>query len=212
LDAALAQKGLEDTTDVNPAWQRVKNSVVEGKIGRQALTGRGNSLRQSIAELRARLAALQSLDVRFNALQEQADQTRSNFELFSQKSDQAQIEDAMDERKLTNIAVAESPTSAFRPVSPKPLLNAMLGVVTALFLAAVAVYFAESLRTTIASARELEMTSRYPVLATVSYALETGAVADLDASGGRIAIRAREALSAQLVLPAMQNFGKVNEA
>jgi hypothetical protein len=78
----------------------------------------------------------------------------------------------MDERQLVNIAVAESPTSAFRPVSPKPLLNAALGLLTALFLAAGAVYFAEYLRTTVATARELEMTSRYPVLATVPYAVE----------------------------------------
>ena len=122
LKAALAQKGQEDTTDVNPAWQRVKNLLVEGTINRQALLGRGESLRQSIADLQGRLAQLQSLDVRFNALQEQADQARSNFEVFSQKRDQAQIEDAMDERKLINIAVAQTPTSTFRPVSPRPHL------------------------------------------------------------------------------------------
>jgi hypothetical protein len=39
LKAALAQKGQEDTTDVNPAWQGVKSSLVEGSIDREALLG-----------------------------------------------------------------------------------------------------------------------------------------------------------------------------
>ena len=212
LNAALAHRGLEDTTDVNPAWQRVKNAVVEGSINRQALRGRDGSLRRSIAGLQARLGTLQSLDVRFNALQEQVDQSRSNFELFAEKRDQAQIEDAMDERKLINIAVAETPTTAFRPVSPKPLLNAVLGLLTALFLATGAGYCAESLRNTVASARELELVSRYPVLATVSYAMQEVAAPDPDGSGARVESLERESMAAQLILPAMQNFGKVKEA
>jgi len=109
LNAALAEKRMEDTTDVNPAWQGVNSSLVEGGIERQALIAQGESVQRSLADLRGRLARLQSLDVHFNGLQEQADQARSNFELFSEKRDQAQIEDAMDERELINIAEAESP-------------------------------------------------------------------------------------------------------
>jgi uncharacterized protein involved in exopolysaccharide biosynthesis len=212
LKAALAQKGQEDTTDVNPAWQRVKNMVVEGGINRQALLGRGQSLQQSIADLQGRLAQLQSLDVRFNALQEQSDQARSNFETFSQKRDQAEVEDAMDERKLINIAVAQSPTSTFRPVSPKPLLNSVLGLLTALLLASGAVYLAEYVRSTIANARELELISRYPVLATVPYATESDAAVDFEASPEWFSPRDRDSVSAPRMIPAMQNYGKVKEA
>ena len=169
LNAALAAKGSEDTTDINPAWQEVQSSLVEGRIERHALKAKSSSLKHSISALRKQLSRLQSLDVPFNGLEEKADQARSNYELFAQKRDQAQIEDAMDERKLINIAVAESPTSAFKPASPKPLLNAALGLLTALFLAAGTVYFVESSRTTVATARELESLSRYPVLATAPY-------------------------------------------
>src|ERR1700677_4897151 len=169
LNAALAAKGSEDTTDINPDWQEIQSSLVEGRIERHALRAKSSSLRHSISALHKQLSKLQSLDVPFNALEEKADQARSNFELFAQKRDQAQIEDAMDERKMVNIAVAESPTFPFKPASPKPLLNAALGLLTALFLAAGAVLLAESSRTTVATARELESLSRYPVLATAPY-------------------------------------------
>ncbi|MDT7818331.1 MAG: hypothetical protein QOJ42_8247 [Acidobacteriaceae bacterium] len=208
LNAALAEKRMEDTTDVNPAWQGVNSSLVEGGIERQALIAQGESVQRSLADLRGRLARLQSLDVHFNGLQEQADQARSNFELFSEKRDQAQIEDAMDERELINIAVAESPTSLFRPVSPKPLLNGALGLLTALFLAAGAVYFAEYLRTTVATPRELEMSSRYPVLATVPYVAEADTAGDLAAPAERSRRTRVIRLSVPNMVSAVQNFGR----
>jgi uncharacterized protein involved in exopolysaccharide biosynthesis len=211
LNEAVAQKGQEDTTDVNPAWQRVKSSLVEGAINQHALLGRGASLKHSLADLRRRLARLQSLDVRFNALQEEVDQARSNFELFSEKRDQAQIEDAMDERKFANVAVAQSPTSRYYPVSPKPLLNAVLGLLTALFLAAGAVYVAESLRNTVATPRELEKISRYPVLATVPSAVGANSGGDPRSSGENVRARVRDPLSGSRLIPAIQNFGKTNE-
>ena len=67
-----------------------------------------------------------------------------------------------------NVVVAEQPTLSYIPVRPKPLVNAVLGMVTALFLGLCAVYLAEAGRNTVATPRELEAASQYPVLATLS--------------------------------------------
>jgi uncharacterized protein involved in exopolysaccharide biosynthesis len=212
LNISLSERGSEDTTDVNPAWQSVKGTLVEEKVAGAALESKSQSLRHDLGDLRARLSLLQGLAVRFNGLQEQSDQARSNFELFSEKRDQAQIEDAMDERKLVNIAVAESPTSSYRAAAPKPLLNAVLGTLTALFLAGFAVYFAESSRTTIATARELEAASRYPVLATIPYDQQLQESARADASSEGVHPRRRARLPVTLTLsPSLQRLRKVNE-
>jgi hypothetical protein len=120
-----------------------------------------------LGELRGELAALQGLTVQFNNLDARANQLKESYQLYAQKRDQAQIEDAMDEQKLMNIAVAQHPTLSYVVTRPKPLLNALLGAVTALFLGLSAVYFAETGRTTIATPRELDAVSRYPLLATV---------------------------------------------
>ena len=211
LNAALTLKGSEDVTDINPAWQEVQSSLVEGKIERHALRAKSSALKHSVSSLRKELSRLQSLDVPFNALEEKADQARSNFELFSEKRDQAQIEDAMDERKLVNIAVAETPTSAFKPASPKPLLNVALGLLTAFFLAGGAVYLAESSRTTIASARELESFSRYPVLATAPHDIR---VVRNPWSGFKkqgVSRSERETVSPRNMIPAIQKLGGIHE-
>jgi len=97
------------------------------------------------------------------------DQARNNYEVFSLKRDQSNIEDAMDAHKLVNIAIAESPTLNYTQVAPKPLLYSVLGVLSALFLAGSVVYFAESFRSTIATSRELGLASRYPVVASIPF-------------------------------------------
>ena len=66
------------------------------------------------------------------------------------------------------LSLLSSPPRLIVPARPKPLLNAMLGAVTALFLGLCAVYVAEAGRNTVATPRELDVASRYPVLATLS--------------------------------------------
>ncbi len=79
------------------------------------------------------------------------------------------MEDAMDEHKLLNIAVAQQATISYAPVKPRKALTLALGSLTALFAGLCLVYFAEAGRSTVATPRELESLSRYPILATVPY-------------------------------------------
>jgi uncharacterized protein involved in exopolysaccharide biosynthesis len=167
LADATVSTAHERTTDVDPAWQDLHTNYVQTEIARrQAATHRAN-LASELAALRQNLANLQELTVQFNNLETQANQAKQNYELYAQKSDQAQVEDAMDEQKLLNVVVAQQPTLSYIAKSPRPVTNAILGTVTALFLALCAVYLAENGRNAIATPRELDAISRYPVLATV---------------------------------------------
>jgi uncharacterized protein involved in exopolysaccharide biosynthesis len=159
----------EQTTDVDPAWQQLHNNYVQDQITRQGLNQRRASLNTRLDTLKHSLGDLQNVTAQFNNLQAQANELKENYELYLQKRDQAQIEDAMDEHKLLNVAVAQQPTLSFLPVHPRPKLNLALGALTALFLGVCVVYFAETSRRTIATPRELESLSRYPVLATVPH-------------------------------------------
>ena len=104
----------------------------------------------------------------FNNLEAQVKEQR-NYELYVEKRDQSVIADAMDDdRGLMNVVVAQKPTWPYLPVRPKPVLNLLLGAVTALFLGLCAIYVAEVGRNTVATPRELDAASRYPVLATIS--------------------------------------------
>lgn len=214
LGAMLAQQGIEDTTDVNPAWQQVQSSLVENRIERNALKAKAGALTRNIADLREHLKDVETLEVPFNALEEAVDQARSNFELYSEKRDQAQIEDAMDERKIMNVGIAERPTSTFLPSSPRPVFNAAVGLMSALFLAAGAIYLAEMTRDSFATPQELNSFARFPVLATVPYSsrgLERGQV---PTNSHALPIRAgvEQSLSGGIPVPVLQNLDSPNHA
>jgi uncharacterized protein involved in exopolysaccharide biosynthesis len=167
LNDAKASSSQEETTDVDPAWQQVRTNYVQNQITRQSLAKHRAGLEAHVNQLKTELANLQGETVQFNNLEAQADELKENYQLYLQKRDQTQIEDAMDEHKLLNVAVAQQPTLSYAPVRPKPITNALLGTVTAIFLGLCVVYFAEVGRNTIAAPRELDGISNYPVLATV---------------------------------------------
>jgi uncharacterized protein involved in exopolysaccharide biosynthesis len=167
LNEAKTVPTHEQTTDVDPAWQQLRTSYIQNQITREALDQRKMSLNSHLNTLRQSLDDLQNATTQFNNLQTQANELKENYELYLQKRDQAQIEDAMDEHKLLNVAVAQEATLSFVPVHPRPKLNLALGAFTAIFVGLCIVYFAETGRRTVSSPRELESVSRYPVLATV---------------------------------------------
>jgi uncharacterized protein involved in exopolysaccharide biosynthesis len=167
LDQARTVPAKEETTDVDPAWQAVRTNYVQNEIARHATAEHLAMLISRLTNLKQQLAGIEAVTAQFNNLQARAQELEENYQLYAQKRDQAQIEDAMDEHKLLNVSVAQQPTLSYEAERPKPLLYGVLGFVTAMFLGMCAVYFAETSRSTIATPRELDVASRYPVLATV---------------------------------------------
>jgi uncharacterized protein involved in exopolysaccharide biosynthesis len=167
LKDAKTSTAREKSTDIDPAWQQLHTKYVEAEINRRQKGVHRASATAEVAALRQELGQTQELTVQFNNLESQASQAKQNFDLYAQKRDAALVEDAMDEQKLLNVAVAERPTKSYQAIAPKPVQSAVLGVVTSLFFAVCLVYLAEGARNSVATPRELDAASRYPVLATI---------------------------------------------
>jgi uncharacterized protein involved in exopolysaccharide biosynthesis len=167
LDQALTGSAQETSTDINPSWQALRDSKFKDEMTRSALVNQRATVVQQLASMQQKLGDVEALTMQFNMLKSSADQLKDNYALYVQKHEQAQIEDAMDARKLLNVTIAEQPTLSYMPVKPKPLTNLLLGFVTACFLAALLVYLAELGRRTIQSPYELDAAISMPLLATV---------------------------------------------
>jgi uncharacterized protein involved in exopolysaccharide biosynthesis len=167
LSDAARMNSHEETTDVDPAWQQLHKDYEQAEITRQQIQAHRATVISELSRLREEIASMQGLTVQFNNLEAQANRLKDNYELYAQKRDQAQIEDAMDEQKLMNVTVAQQPTLSYEVARPKRLSNILLGVVTSLFLGFCALYLAEAFRNTIATPREFDRLSRHPLLATV---------------------------------------------
>jgi uncharacterized protein involved in exopolysaccharide biosynthesis len=163
----------EKSTDVNPVWQQVQSAVAVSRSDLSALRAKQAGLLSQIGQSKQELSHIEGMTVDYSTLKHRVTELESNYQLYTQKRDEAAMAADMDQQKLLNVAVAESPTISFVPVKPRPVLNIVLGIFTAFFVACCAVFFSEMGRDTVSNAQELECLSRYPVLASVptGYAL-----------------------------------------
>lgn len=159
----------EQSTDVNPVWQTVSGMIIQDDTARKALQARHEALNKQITDLRSGLGDVETSTVAFNTLKQKVDDLQNDYQLYTQKHDEAMVADAMNESRLLNVAIEQNPTFSIIPARPKPVLDAVLGGFTAIFLASFMVFFAEMGRGTIATAGEIEKISRFPVLATVPF-------------------------------------------
>jgi uncharacterized protein involved in exopolysaccharide biosynthesis len=167
LSNARQMTSQEHSSDVNPLWQTVTGSIIQNQAERQALKARHSEIEHQIGSLRASLSNTEGSTVAFSTLRQKVTDLENNYQLYTQKRDEAQMADAMNENKLLNVAVAQNPTFAMTPFRPKPVLDIALGGFTALFLASFMVFFAEMGRSTLATPREVDRLLRHPLLATV---------------------------------------------
>jgi uncharacterized protein involved in exopolysaccharide biosynthesis len=174
LANAKQMTSQETSSDVNPVWQTLTGSIIQGESQRQALRAKENSLKEQIAGLRSNLSGVEGSTVAFTTLKQRVADLENNYQLYTQKSDEARMSDAMNENRLLNVAVQQNPTYSVVPYRPKPVVDTVLGGFTAIFLASFLVFFAEVGRDTIANPGELEAVSRLPVLAIVPMELARG--------------------------------------
>jgi uncharacterized protein involved in exopolysaccharide biosynthesis len=167
LKNAAAMTSQEHDSDINPVWQSVTGSIIQNETQKESLRAKRAVLSDQIVKMQKQLAGVEGSTVPYSTLKQRVTDLQNNFQLYTQKRDEAQMSDAMNQNRLLNVAVAQSPTYSILPYRPRPLVDIVLGTFTALFLASFLVFFAEMGRSTFASASEVERISPYPVLATV---------------------------------------------
>ena len=169
LKKSQAMNSKETQTNVNPKYQAQDQALADDRAHLGAAMGRRSTIAAQLVDLENQLKTTERDSLEFTTLQQKVAALDNNQQLYVQKRDAAQISEAMDERGLLNVGIAQSPTFSLGPVRPLPLIDTFLGLLTSFFLASFAVYLAEAGRETIATPAELDVASRYPVLATVGY-------------------------------------------
>jgi len=167
LANAQRMTSQETASDVNPVWQALSGSIIQDESDRVALRAKQDALTEQIASLRANLSNTEGSTVAFTTLRQRVADLENNYQLYTQKRDEAQMADAMNQNRLLNVAVQQNPTFSVIPFRPKPVVDLVLGGFTAIFLASFVVFFAEVGRDTIANAGELERLTGLSVLASV---------------------------------------------
>jgi uncharacterized protein involved in exopolysaccharide biosynthesis len=134
-----------------------RTSLASAEARQAAVSGQLATARQSLAELNAD-------ELRLVQLQRELELADASYRKYSDNLEQARIDEALDTQRLSNINIVQPATLEARPVSPRKLVNLILGVLVGciggLGIAVVAERFDRSLK----SADEVQAELGLPAL------------------------------------------------
>jgi uncharacterized protein involved in exopolysaccharide biosynthesis len=166
LETAMKLTGVEQATDVNPVHQALAIDLGKQQAELAGLQSRREALARQTGDYRSQLVRLANATAAFDDLARTQKETEENYLLYAKKTEEARIAESLDQQKIANVAIAETPIEPHVPSKPNVPLNLVLGFFLAGFLSLGVGFAAEYFRDTVEQPRELEELTGLPVLAT----------------------------------------------
>ncbi len=162
------------TTAINPTYQQLKLDLAAETSRRAGLQAKLQSLDVHLASAQNDLKTLIANEGGIERLQREKEIQEANYRKYSEKMEQARIDNALDMGKISNISMAQAATFPIEPSRPKKALNLALGFIFgalgALGLACATEYFDHSFK----RPEDVEKKLHMPVLATIPLLTENG--------------------------------------
>jgi polysaccharide biosynthesis protein PslE len=158
---------VEQASDLNPLRQSLETELANVRIDQAGHLALRKNLLEQVQQNQDKLTKLAGVTTIHDDLSRQVKQTEETYQLYARKQEESQIEDALDEKKITNITIAEAPIVPLTPNKSNRLLTLILGLSLGLMLAFGSAFVSELLRETFHSPRELQAFTEFPVLATI---------------------------------------------
>jgi uncharacterized protein involved in exopolysaccharide biosynthesis len=120
--------------------------------------------RGQLADYKKELDQFNRIETEYNRLEQEVEVDRQNYQLYLTKFEESRISDAMDSEKIAGVSLIEPAQVPLKPISPKKMLNLVLG----LFLGAMGglglAFFLEYLDDSLGEIDDVEEQLQLPVL------------------------------------------------
>jgi uncharacterized protein involved in exopolysaccharide biosynthesis len=172
LSKAESSPTREETTDRDLTHEWLTGELTKAQAELTSLRAKMTATSSTIVDYRKQAQQLNDSEITEQDVVRNAKTAEENFVLYSKKLEEARITEALDQKRIINVSVAEQPTLPSTPVSPIWSLNILLGALLAglasLGFGLLRDYMDPSFRTP----NEVESFLNVPVLASLS--LESG--------------------------------------
>ena len=152
---------------VNPIYQNLQEELLQSQGNLKALKAKSDLQLQQLADYGNELAKLNHIEVQHNQLEQKVEVGRQNYRLYLTKFEEARISDAMDSEKMTSVSLIEPAQVPIKPVSPRVLLNVLLGFFLGVFGALGLAFFMHYLDDSLETVEDVEEALQLPVLASI---------------------------------------------
>jgi uncharacterized protein involved in exopolysaccharide biosynthesis len=163
---ARDSKYVDQTTDRDPTYEflRQDEAKTEADLASEKATLRavGNSVR----DMRVQAANLDGRSVEQAALIREVKAKEGNYLLYLSKREQERVSDALDQKKIANVAIAVPPVVPLLPAH-SPMSIVMVSAILALLLSLLAAFVAEYLDPSFRTPQEVIESLNIPVVASL---------------------------------------------
>jgi uncharacterized protein involved in exopolysaccharide biosynthesis len=167
LDEQEAKRYDRVRSGVNVTHQRLQEELFRNQAELKALNAKKATQTAQLADYQTRLDKLSGIEVELNRIKHQVEVDRLNFRLYLTKFEESRISDAMDTEKISNVTRIQAASPPIKPVSPKVLLNLVLGLFLGAFGGLGLAFFMEYLDDSLETPEAAENALKVPVLASV---------------------------------------------
>jgi uncharacterized protein involved in exopolysaccharide biosynthesis len=158
-----------ETFAANPVYEARLGVLLELEATLREERARKIAVEEDLARERRQLVALKQRALEFDHLDQEVQRHRAAVDLYTRRQQEAAIEDAMDQKKLVNVAVVQRPGLPLQRTdnSKVPL---MLAIISGLAVSLGGAFGLEYLNRTLRFERDVERYLGLPVLGTVAEA------------------------------------------
>jgi len=167
LNKATGSTAVEQASDNNPLRQPLENELANVKVDQSGNIALRKNLLEQVVSYQAKLTDLAGATAVHNDLSRQVKDAEQTYQLYAKKQEESRIEDALDEKKITNVTIAEAPMTPINPNRTSQILVLVVGLMSGLLLAFGSAFLIEMMRETFLTPRELQAFTGLPVVATI---------------------------------------------
>src|SRR5215467_4098174 len=166
IAAAEQAKYVNSTTDRDQTFEYLRQDLARTEADLASEEARAFALQSSIRDMQMQMVNLDAKSVQQSALLREAKANEANYLLFLTKREEERTSDALDDKRIANVAIA---VPADVPVLParNPMAIVLAGFLGAILAAIGAGYLAELTDPSFRSPSEIEEVLNIPILAAV---------------------------------------------
>ncbi len=167
LENAERNPSREETTDRDNTHEWLVGELARARAELSTLQARLAANSEIVTTYREQVRHLNETGIQQQDLIRAAKTAEENFLLYSRKQEEARISDALDQKRIVNVSVAEEATVPGIPSSPSWPLNLALGFALACFVSVGLGFGLDYLDRSFRTPREVEVYLGIPVLASL---------------------------------------------
>jgi uncharacterized protein involved in exopolysaccharide biosynthesis len=164
--SATKQQYVNQTTDRDPTFELIREDIAKTQADLAFHQATAGALEFSIHSLQLQMVDLDQKALQLTDLTRDIKANEANYLLYLSKREQERTSDALDEKRISNVAIAVPPVLPILPLVG-PVLIVACGVVLAVFLSMGMAFLTEYLNPSLRTPDEVLEVLRIPVLASV---------------------------------------------